>query len=142
MGFFSKFGGQKDYPALGSDNTAARQLANMQAALKTLVEEIPDKLEVVPSDDAAYVFIGKPPKRFGMAWIDEDGQIGKLHTLVKDKGVQPSVLQGISEELRVAYEKNQDADRFTAEVGGKSIIVTPCPELKDEVAEIINRVAN
>ena len=142
MGFFSKFSGQKDYPSLGADNVAAGQLANMRAALKTLIEEIPDKLEVIPDDDAAYVFIGKPPKKFGVAWIDEDGQIGKLHTLVQEKGVKPAVLQSISEELRAAYEKNQDADRFMTDVDGKSIVVTPCPELKNEVAEIISKVLN
>ena len=142
MGFFSKLGGHKDYPALGPDNAAAGQLANMQAALKTLIDEIPDKLEVIPDDDAAYVFIGKPPKKFGVAWIDEDGQIGKLHTLVKEKGVQPMVVQSISEELRTAYEKNQDADRYMADIDGKSIVVTPCPELKSQVAQIISKVLN
>lgn len=142
MGFFSKLSGQKDYPELSPDNSAAAQLANIQASLETLVDEIPDKLEVIPDDGAAYVFIGKPPKKFGVAWIDEDGTIGKLHTLVSEKGIQPMVVQGISEELRTAYEKNQDVDRFTTVIAGKSITVTPCDELKKEVASIISKVAH
>ncbi len=107
-----------------------------------MVEEIPDALEIVPDDDAAYVFIGKPPKKFGVAWIDEEGRIGKLHTLVQEKEIQPMVVQGISEELRVAYEKNQEADRYKADIAGKEVVVTPCDELKNEVAEIIGKVVN
>ncbi len=141
MGFFSKFGSQKDYPTLGPGNPAAEQLANIQASLEALVDEIPDKLEVVPADDAAYVFIGKPPKKFGIAWIEE-GEVKNLHTVVREKGIQPMVVQGISEELRSAYEKNLDAERYKAVVGGKSIVVTPCAELKDELASIISKVAH
>ncbi len=142
MGFFSMFGSGKNYPTLGPGNPAAEQIANIQGSLETLVEEIPDALEIVPDDDAAYVFIGKPPKKFGVAWIDEEGRIGKLHTLVQEKEIQPMVVQGISEELRVAYEKNQEADRYKADIAGKEVVVTPCDELKNEVAEIIGKVVN
>ncbi|PLY00660.1 MAG: hypothetical protein C0623_06870 [Desulfuromonas sp.] len=141
MGLFSKLGG-KDYPALSSDSAAAEQLANMQAGLKDLIEEIPDKLEVIPGNDSAYVFIGKPPKKFGVAWVDDEGHVGKLHTLVAEQGVQPAVVQGISEELRVAYEKNQAAERFKTDIEGKEVVVTPCAELRNDVAEIIGKVLN
>ena len=141
MGFFGKFSGQKDYPALGPGSPAAEQLVNIQATLETLVDKIPDKLEIVPASDAAYVFIGKPPKKFGIAWI-EDGEIKNLQTVAKEMGIEPATLVGISEDLRSAYEKNLDAERFVTVVGGKSVIVTPCNELKIEVENIINKVVH
>ena len=141
MGLFSMFGGQKDYPTLGPDNPAAEKLANIEGSLKSFVDEVPDKLEVIPAEDGAYIFIGKPPKKFGIAWI-KDGQVSNFKTLAEEQGIQPLVLQGISEELRTAYESNEDAERFQAEVGGKSIVVTPSEKLKNEVATIINKVTN
>lgn len=141
MGFFSKFGGQKEYPALGPGSPAAEQLANIQGCLENLVEEIPDRLEVIPDEGTAFVFIGKPPKKFGIAWI-KNGQVKNLHSVAKEKGIQPMVLQGISEELRAAYEKNQNTDRFSTVIAGKSIVVTPCDSLKSEVANIVEKIVN
>ena len=141
MGLFSKFGGQKDYPSLGPGTEAAERLAKIQSSLETLVNEIPDKLEVVPAEDTAFVFIGKPPKKFGIAWI-EDGEVMNLQALAQKTGVSPAVLQSISENLRKAYEKNLDAERYKTEICGKSVVVTPCEDLKREVENIIDKVVH
>ena len=141
MGFFSRFSSSNDFPTLGPGNPAAEQLANIQGSLEALIKQIPDKLEVIPDDDSAFVFIGKPPKKFGVAWI-EDGEIKNLQTLAKEKGMQPGALQSISEELQAAYEKNQDAERFSTVIAGKTIVVTPCDQLKDAVSNIISKVSH
>ena len=56
MGFFSK---KIDYPELAADNPAAAQLQEVEQPLRDLMQQVSDPLEVVPSDDCAYVFIGK-----------------------------------------------------------------------------------
>lgn len=141
MGFFSKKPDRESYPALGPGNRAAEQLANIQGCLENLVDEIPDNLEVIPGDDAAYVFIGKPPKKFGVAWIEE-GEIKNFQTVVKEKGIQPMVLQGVIDQLRATYEKNKDVDRYTTVIHGKTIVVTPCEELEHEVADLIRKISH
>ena len=141
MGFFSKKPDRESYPALGPGNRAAEQLANIQGCLENLVDEVPDNLEVIPGDDAAYVFIGKPPKKFGVAWIEE-GEIKNFQTVVKENGIQPMVLQGVIDQLRATYEKNKDVDRYTTVIHGKTIVVTPCEELEHEVADLIRKISH
>jgi hypothetical protein len=36
-----------------------------------LAGETKDPLEVVPAEDSVYIFVGKPPKKFGIAWIEQ-----------------------------------------------------------------------
>jgi len=141
MGFFSKKPDRENYPALGPGNRAAEQLANIQGCLETLVDEVPDNLEVIPGDDAAYVFIGKPPKKFGVAWI-EGGEIKNFQTVVKENGVQPMVLQGVIDQLRATYEKNKDVDRYTTVIHGKTVVVTPSEELEHDVANLIDKISH
>ena len=141
MGFFSKKPDRESYPTLGPGNRAAEQLANIQGCLENLVDEIPENLEVIPGDDAAYVFIGKPPKKFGVAWIEE-GEIKNFQTVVKENGIQPMVLQGVIDQLRATYEKNKDVDRYTTVIHGKTIVVTPCEEMGHEVADLIRKISH
>lgn len=70
MGILDKlFGGNKDYPPLPEDNEAQAQLSEVRALLEDLARRAPDRLEVVPAEHEAFVFLGKPPKSFGIAWI-------------------------------------------------------------------------
>jgi len=140
MGLFDKLLGKQDYPDLDPSHPAAGKLENVQQQLETLVKEIPEPLEVVPAEEAAYVFIGKPPKKFGVAWI-ENGQIHNFQTLVKEKGVQPFTLQGISEKLREAYERHSSEPRFKASVADRDIVVIPSSPLQAEVEQIIRAIA-
>ena len=98
-------------------------------------------LEIVPAEHAAYVFIGKPPKNFGLAWI-HDGEISGLNTLVEEHGLQPKEMQHVVEQLRVAYERNADVSRFCATVQDRDMVVTPSAELEHEVHDIIDKVVH
>lgn len=142
MSLFGRmFGGKDQHPDLDPNTSAAAQIACIEAHLEKLAKDFREPLEVVPGDEATYVFIGKPPKKFGVAWIEED-EVRNFQTLAKEKGVPPAALQKLGEKLRSAYEQNLDADRFTAHVGSCDITVTPCPDLKDQVEEIINTVTH
>lgn len=137
MGLFSR---KIKLPELSPDTRAAQQINAIEGGLRELITQISDPLEVVPADGHAYVFIGKPPKRFGMAMVDES-----VHSLVssaREHGVDQAQLQKINEKLREAYLHCQDAPRYQASVDGKAVVVTPSPQLAEEVSEITSSIYN
>lgn len=137
MGLFSK---KVSYPELAPDNPAAQQIRTIEGALKELVGQVSDPLEVVPVKGHAFVFIGKPPKKFGMAKVDD-----KVHSFVasaKERGIGQLQMQKINEKLRTAYQNCQEAKRYQTNVAGKAVIVTPNEQLAQEVSEIMSVVYN
>lgn len=139
MGFFNKmFSGQRDHTQLDATSPAGQRLAEMSSELEELTRQVKDRLEVVPGTQRSWVFIGKPPKRFGLAWI-EDHQVKNLKTLVTEKGIPPERMSRIVEELREAYLHCEAEPRFDAEVAGKRLQVAPSQRLEHEVEEIIHR---
>ena len=101
MGILEKFfSGKHDYPSLDSSAPAAKQLEAVRPPLEKLADETKDPLEVVPAEDSVYVFIGKPPKKFGIAWIEDGEKIVNFKSLVDEKGLSPTRLENLSEELR------------------------------------------
>ena len=133
MGLFSK---KVDYPELGDDSPVAEQINEVEGPLKTLMNQVSDPLEVIPADNQAYVFIGKPPKKFGVAVI-ESGVVQSFVAAAKEKGLEPVKIQKLNEQFRDAYIQNQDAQRYKANIAGKEIVVTPCAELAREVSQIM-----
>jgi len=139
--FGNLFSGKPDYPTIDPSSTAASRIAAVEAQLGELAGKTKDPLEVVPAEHAAYVFIGKPPKKFGLAWI-HDGEISGLHTLVEEHGLSPLEVQRVLDQLREAYERNSKVDRFTATVDDREVVVTPSTRLEAEVHEIIDKVVH
>ena len=117
------------------------RLAEVEDQLGELAGQVNDPLEVVPTEHAAYVFIGKPPKRFGLAWI-HDGKISGLNTLVEEHGLKPLEVEKLLDQLRGAYERNANVSRFCATVQDRDVVVTPSPKLEKEVHEIIDNVVH
>lgn len=135
MGLFSR---KPSYPQLAPDTPAAQQVHAVETALKELLGQISDPLEIVPAEGHAFVFIGKPPKRFGMAMIDNS-----VHSFVssaQDHGLDQNEMQKINERLRDAYIDCQDAERYSTSVNGKTVVVTPSPQLARKVEEITDAV--
>jgi len=137
MGFFSK---KIDYPELAPDNPAAKQIHAIEGALKELMGQISDPMEVVPAEGCAFVFIGKPPKRFGMAILDD--KVHSFAATAREKGLAPTEVQQINDKLRDAYLHCQDAPRFKTQVNGKEVVVTPDAQLEQEVREIMSVIYN
>ena len=137
MGLFSK---KVNYPELAEDTQAAKQIHAIEGSLKELIGQISDPLEIVPTDGHAFVFIGKPPKRFGMAMVDDS--VHSLGAAAKENGIDQIQLQKINEKLRNAYLNCQDAPRYSTRVNGKTVVVTPSEELAKEVSEITNSIYN
>ncbi len=137
QGLFRK---SPDYPPLEEGSPAAQELAAIREPLQELASQVSDPLEVIPSEGTAYVFVGKPPKKFGLAWI-HDGMVSNFKTLVEEKGIASSVLEGIVDELRAAYEHSTGAKRYVSTLGDKQVVVTPDEELKSTVHDIMEKVA-
>lgn len=134
MGLFSK---KVNYPELDAGNPAAGQIQEVEGSLKDLLQQVSDPLEVVPSNEQVYVFIGKPPKKFGVATIEE-GQVQSFVAAAKEKGLDQLTIQKLNEKLRDAYTRHMDVQRYKTRVAGKEVVVTPCSPLQQEVRQILN----
>jgi hypothetical protein len=139
--FGNLFSSKPDYPAIDPSSTAAMRISEVEAQLGELANRTKDLLEIVPAEHAAYVFIGKPPKSFGLAWI-HDGEISGLNTLVEEHGLKPPEMAKVVEQLRDAYERNADVSRFCTKVQDRDVVVTPSAKLEHEVHDIIDKVVH
>lgn len=137
MGMLDKlFGGNKDYPPLPEDNEAQANINQVRAQLEELAHRAPDKLEVVPAEREAFVFLGKPPKRFGIAWI-HDGKVSSLKELAEENKLSQLEVGKLVNKLGQAYEHASETPRFSTEVSGKQAVVIPSKGLEREVRQII-----
>lgn len=137
MGLLDKwFGGKNDYPPLPADNEASARLDSIKPQLEELANRVNDNLEVVPGEREAYVYLGKPPKRFGIAWL-HDGKVDGLNELVDEHKLSQPQVQKLIGELSAAYEHASEAPRYSTEVGGKQVTVIPSRGLGKEVHQII-----
>ena len=138
MGFFSK---KLEYPELDSGNPAAEQVNEFEEQLQDLMGQVKDPIEVIPAQDHAYVFIGKPPKKFGVAMI-QDRTVQSFIAAAKEKGLDQAQIHKLNDQLRDAYMHNMDAQRFKTNVAGKEVVVTPCSQLDQEVREIFGSMSH
>ena len=132
------FGGQKDYPPLDPSSQVARRLENARGPLEEFARKVQDPLEVFPTDRKAWVFIGKPPKKFGVVWI-EDGKVNNFKALAEEKKLSPMVFQVMSDSMREAYERSESAERKAAIVANRKIVVTASDSLGQEMDRIIRQ---
>jgi hypothetical protein len=140
MGFLGKFfGGKHEYPLLDSSAPVAHQLESVRPPLEKLAEETKAPLEVVPADDSVFVFIGKPPKKFGIAWIDEGHKIVNFKSLVEEKGLSSTDLEQLSEKLRKAYITHQDKPRYVTKVSDRDVVVIPSTSLLDNLKSVVSQ---
>jgi hypothetical protein len=137
MGMLDKwFGGKNDYPPLPADNEASARLDEIKPQLEELASRVHDHLEVVPGEHEAYVYLGKPPKRFGIAWL-HDGKVDGLNELIEEHSLSQPEVQKLIGKLSAAYKQASEAPRYSAEVGGKQVTVIPSRGLGKEVHQII-----
>jgi hypothetical protein len=130
------FGGNKNYPPLPEDNEAQAKLNAVKALLEELAQRVSDHLEVVPAEREAFVFLGKPPKRFGIAWI-HDGKVSSLKELAEENKLSQIEVGKLVNKMGQAYERASETPRFSTMVCGKQAVVIPSKDLEQEVRQII-----
>ncbi len=141
MGFFdSLFGGKKEYPPLDANSSAMGYIKEMQTTLEEFCQENEDTVEIIPTPDTAYIFLGSPPKRFAITWIDKDGTRHSFKTLVDEKGVSEMKLQRLIGSLGNAYRDSSGDERYSTTLGGKQLTVTPSESLAGTIKKVIDEV--
>jgi len=142
MGLLNALFGNRnmDLPLLSPESQTAQRLQAESAPLESLVNDVDQPVEIVPADGVLYAFIGKPPKRFGLAWI-RDGRVANFKTLIEERHVAPPRLERLVDELRDAYERSGDAPRYRASVGGNTVVVTESGDLGREVHRLLDKTA-
>jgi len=136
MGLFSK---KLNYPELSREHPASEKIESIKTPLEELAGQVSDPLEVVPAENHGYVFIGKPPKKFGIALLEE-GIFKNFVALAKEKGLGDPKILSVIDRLGDAYKKNQDSERYKITVAGKDVVVTPCQQLEAQIEQIIQSV--
>ena len=140
MGIFDKlFPTKKSYPNLDQSSPYARYLEGMQEPLEKLVGETSDPIELIPSEKQAFAFIGKPPNRFGVSWVAENGEVVNFKKLVEEKGLPAHKLEKLSAQLREIYVSHKSEPRYAAKIHDREIVVTPSGQLLTEVKEVIDK---
>ena len=138
MGFMDKlFGSSKEYPPLNMEDPAAQKIDALRQPVENFVSEIGDQLEVVPDDETAFFFIGKPPKKFGVAWVEKGGKVVNFRSLVEEKGLSPISLEHLSDRLKEIYIKHQEEPRYSLAINDRKIVVTPSETLKTDIRKVI-----
>jgi hypothetical protein len=142
MGLFGKlFGKEKELPQLDPSSQAASRLNEHKSALETFAHKIHDTMEMVPASKTVYVYIGKPPGMFGLAWF-ENGQEINFKTFTASKGLKQKQIQVIYGKLGEAYAASETAQRFETTIAGKKVIILPSEELAKKIEEIVHTVAD
>lgn len=138
MGFLDKlFGGHAQYPPLEPGSGPAEKLGPFVEKLESIAGSVRDPLEAVPKDDELFVFVGNPPKGFGVFRLAGETE-ENLIEIMRSNNLAASKIQSVSDKARVAYVEHQEAPRFTHQVGKRAITVidsTPLAEKLDEVFE-------
>ena len=111
----------------------------MRPPLEKLANETREPLEVVPAEDSVYVFVGKPPKKFGIAWIEDGDKIVNFKSLVDEKGLSPTSLNHLSEELRKAYIAHQDKPRYVTKISDREVVVIPSTSLMNNLKGVVEQ---
>ena len=140
MGILNKlFQTKKSFPEVEQSSPQARRIERMQEPLSKLVAETPDDIEVLPSENRAFAFIGKPPKRFGVAWVDKEGEIVNFKRLAEQKGFTADQLEKLSLSLRDIYINHKSEPRYFTTIKDRKVVVTPSEPLLDEVKNVIDK---
>lgn len=141
MGFLSKvLGGEKEHAPLDPGSVAARRIEQRAAELKAFAAKVKDRMEIVPASEATYVFVGKPPGTFGIAWL-KDGREHNLKTIMQEHKLAPTSVTQISERLRDVYQAHMHEQRFQVAIDGRAVTVTPSDALGDDLRKVIEAIA-
>lgn len=138
MGLLDRFFGHKvEYPPLPAGSAAIEKIEEIKAPLEALAHKVSDRLQVVPAEHQAFVFLGKPPENFGIAWI-HDGKVTSLKDIVNEHHLSHSKVEELIGQLAQAYQHASESPRYSAEIGGKQMVVIPSKGLEQEVHQIMS----
>lgn len=137
MGLFNGMFGPK-HPDLDSQSDAASQIANQGHELEAFVSAANDRMEAIPGEGPLYVFVGKPPKAFGLVWFDGDGR-HDVRSMMESNAMTRDAASQLVQELPVMYSRYSEEGRFAHKIGSKSVVVTPSAAFYAELQQAVTR---
>lgn len=141
MGFLDGVLGKKEsLPELDPASPAAQIIARHEQSLQELAKKARSRIEAIPTEDSLYVYVGKPPKTFGVVWY-KDGEEHNFMSFMKQHGLSPARVEQLSEELRTIYAAHQDEPRYAYSVKGENVVVAPVPSLAGKIERVIAEAA-
>jgi len=142
MGMLDRlFGSKVEYPALPAGNKAQAILDELRGPLEDLAHRVSDPLEVVPADHEAFVFLGKPPRKFGIAWI-HDGTVSGLRELMEENHMSPATAGEMIDRLGTAYTDAGEVPRYSTELAGRKVVVIASDDFEHEVHTIVENATH
>lgn len=137
MGLFDGMFGPK-HPDLDPQSSAASQITDQGQVFEAFVSSANDRMEAIPGDGCLYVFVGKPPKAFGLVWFDADGR-HDVRSMMESKAMTRDAASQLVQDLPAMYARYADEERFAHKVGSKSIVVTPSAAFHAELQQAVTR---
>lgn len=139
MGFLDKFLSTFKYPELDQTSDAAMRLQRVREPLRDLLHDVKDRMEMVVGEEGTFIFIGKPPKQFGVVWV-EDGQVMNLKELAAEHHLDASAMQAMIDQMRRVYERHNHESRYTATLEEREVVVHPSDAFEHEMEEIVSQL--
>lgn len=128
-------------PPLNRASTAAAGIAAHSGQIEPFVRKVHVLVELVPTADAVYAYLGKPPVDFGMAWF-ENGREVSMASLMEDQGLSKGRIQVLWKKLGAAYKMSSGTARYFTTIAGKRVIVTPSEVLAAEIRRAIDEAVS
>ena len=135
MGIFDKLKGSSALPTLEASSTAERLIEPYADRLADLADRA-GALEIVTAGESLYVFVGKPPRAFGLVWY-HDGQEQNSKKVAEERGFAYAQLESFTNELRDVYMKHQGETRFARKIGRHTATVVPSEDFGADVAATV-----
>jgi hypothetical protein len=122
-------------PVLNPSSRAALHIDVRRRELELLAKRSSDRLELVPSRGAVYVFVGDPRTgELGLAWATPGG-LRTLGSVLSAKRASRATVEWVAGRIRRCYDDHRDVPRYLSAVAGRSVVVTP----SDELARAVRR---
>jgi hypothetical protein len=129
----------QNYPELNPKCTAGQTVSELSDELMALAQSTEEHLEVIPFHHEAFVFIGRPPHEFGLAWI-HDHRISRLNELAEEHGLSSEEVAEVMEDLCTAYLHHKKDGRFCTDLHNRTLVVLPSYSMPLDVHDVIERV--
>lgn len=133
------FGRRGELPPLTEDNPAVPRLRKDIRGLESLASRVRDDLEVMPAEQATFVFMGRPPGRSGVALV-EGGKVKDLRVLIAERGMDRRSLRPVMKKLRRVYRENRKTKRFFTKIARRTVVVAPAEDFAREVERIVREI--
>lgn len=137
MGILDGLFGPK-HPPLPETNPAVLRLGDAGEEFEAFVAKANDKLEVVTGDGPLYLFVGRPPKAFGVVWF-EGGERHAVRSMMEAGTLSAQAAGQLARAFGDIYSSHSTDERYSYTIAGQAVTVAPSPEFHNELSQAVER---